>query len=462
MVRLNSATLGCTLLLTASIAGAQNTPDLAKILERLDRLERDNRALTEEVRTLRARLDGVADTATAVPPAAPGTEAARAASDTPAAAPATLEQRLAIQEERSAEMAQTKVEASQKFPIRLTGMALFNAFLNSHQSGGFDYPGVASAPGSHHSGATLRQTIIGLEFRGPQTIWGGTVQGSVYMDFFAGNNQVLRMRTANLEVRWKTRSVAVGLEKPIFNPREPSSLARVGVSPLTAAGNLWLWLPQARVEQDFRFARSTGVRATMGVLQTSEVGPYAGSPFDGPLESTRPALEGRYEFFHNFDDERRIEIAPGFHTSRTHVAGLSVPSNLFSLDWFYNPWSRLEFTGAFYTGQNVAPLGNGYQQGFTIYGRYARAVGSTGGWAQFTLHAAKRIDLHLFSGQQDDDNHELAAGRIGKNLAYGGNLYYRLAPNVLVGLEASQVRTSIIGQGVRINNHYDLAFGYLF
>jgi hypothetical protein len=41
-------------------------------------------------------------------------------------------------------------------------------------------------------------------------------------------------------------------------------------------------------------------------------------------------------------------------------------------------------------------------------------------------------------------------------------VYYRLAGNVLVGLEASQLRTVIIGQGVRINNHYDLAFGYLF
>ena len=47
----------------------------------------------------------------------------------------------------------------------------------------------------------------------------------------------------------------VGLEKPIFNPREPSSLAQVGISPLTGTGNLWLWLPQVRVEQDFAFTR---------------------------------------------------------------------------------------------------------------------------------------------------------------------------------------------------------------
>ena len=48
------------------LAGAQ-TPDVARILERLDRLERENRELSEQVTALRARLDGV--------PAAPSVKA---------------------------------------------------------------------------------------------------------------------------------------------------------------------------------------------------------------------------------------------------------------------------------------------------------------------------------------------------------------------------------------------------
>jgi hypothetical protein len=73
-----------------------------------------------------------------------------------------------------------------------------------------------------------------------------------------------------------------------------------------------------------------------------------------------------------------------------------------------------------------------------------------------------RLDFHLFTGQVDDANHDLAAGGIGKNLLFGGNAYFRVAPNVLMGLEASQLRTMYLGQGVRINNHYDLALAYLF
>ena len=45
-----------------------------------------------------------------------------------------------------------------------------------------------------------------------------------------------------------------------------------------------------------------------------------------------------------------------------------------------------------------------------------------------------------------------------------GNPFWvvRVAPNVLVGLETTQLRTMYIGQGMRINNHYDLALAYLF
>ena len=81
---------------------------------------------------------------------------------------------------------------------------------------------------------------------------------------------------------------------------------------------------------------------------------------------------------------------------------------------------------------------------------------------QLTLHTLPRLDFHFFTGQVDDANHGLGTGLIGKNLLFGGNAYFRVAPNVLMGLEATQLRTVYMGQGVRINNHYDLALAYLF
>src|ERR1700683_5379582 len=114
MVRLNS--LCCLGLLWPALLGAQQTPEINRILERLDKLEQENRALAEQVQQLKSEL-------AASRPNAP-TSAADASA---AAAPASLavDERLAIQESRVEEQAQTKVEASEKFPISLTGMVLF-------------------------------------------------------------------------------------------------------------------------------------------------------------------------------------------------------------------------------------------------------------------------------------------------------------------------------------------------
>jgi|SRR5579871_14500 len=448
--------LPAPLLLTV-LLHAQTSPELTRILQRLDQLEAQNQELLEEIRSLRGELAAVQGATPATPP--PTTEQAQAPT-------APVEQRLDIAEHRIEEQAQSKVESSQKLPIRLTGMALFNSFLDSHQSGGSDYPTFAFAPGPGHAGATVRQTILGLEFRGPQAIWGGTVHGSVYMDFASGSaplSQTMRLRTGSIEIDWASRSVLAGVEKPIFNPREPSSLAQVAVSPLAGAGNLWLWVPQVKFQQDFSLSSQTGLRAATGVMETREVGPYPGGQATGNPEAFRPGWEGRFEFYHKFDDERRLEIAPGFHASTTHFAGVSIPSDLFSLDWFFNPVRPLELTGFYYQGQNVAMLGTGgIRQGFDVDAGQAEPVHSRGGWAQLTVHALPRLDFHLFSGQQDDRNSDLVSGSIAKNLIYGGNLYFRVAPNVLVGWETTQLRTVYLGQGTRINNHYDLALAYLF
>ncbi|SPE37809.1 conserved exported hypothetical protein [Candidatus Sulfopaludibacter sp. SbA3] len=432
-------------------AQSQPPPELKSILDRLDRLEQENRSLAEQVRDLRAQL------------AAARGETVPASGD---ANTPTTEERLDIQQQRIEEQAQTKVEASQKFPIRLTGMALFNTFLDSRQNGGVDYPTVAFPTGPGRAGATFRQTIVGLEFHGPQTFWGGTVRGSVFMDFASGAStlsQTMRLRTGSIELDWKTRNILVGVEKPIFNPREPSSLAQVAVSPLTGVGNLWLWVPQVRLEQDVAFGPRAGLRARMGVVETREVGPYETTQLPPGVEAARPALEGRYELFYNLDSDRRLEIAPGFHTSTTHASGFSIPSNLFSLDWLFIPWRAVEFTGAFFNGENVANLGTGaINEGYAVYKNRAWSIDCLGLWGQFTVHAAPRLDVHAFTGRQNYGVRYLSTGDVSRNAMFGANLFYRIAPNVLLGPEFSQLRSIYIGQGVRINNHYDFALAYLF
>jgi hypothetical protein len=105
----------------------------------------------------------------------------------------------------------------------------------------------------------------------------------------------------------------------------------------------------------------------------------------------------------------------------------------------------------------------GIRQGFVVEGDgLATPVHSIGGWAQLTWLATRRLSFNLFSGQQDDRDRDLFAGRIGKNMKYGANFFYRLAPNVITSFEASQLRTTYISLGDRLYNHYDLSFAYQF
>lgn len=447
--------LAAGLLCAGNLLAQTGSSELRQILERLESMERSNRELTEEVRALRSEL--------AATKSQPGSEAPQKPE---------VEEKLAVLEERTQELAQTKVESGQRFPIRIKGMLLFNTFLNSKQGGGERYPTVAAVNrGNANGGATLVQSVVGFDYQGPEVFAGGKVRASLLMDFYGSTgkplDEALRIRTATMQVDWKTRSFLVGMDKPIFAPREPNSFAQVEVSPLSGAGNLWMWIPQVRFQQDFRWSDMSQVRAQIGIVQTREVPSYVTTssvPEVAAIEAARPGLEGRIEFSHDFGAGRRIELAPGFHFSTSHVAQAAVPSRLVSMDWLVRPGRKFELTGAFYTGENAAHLGNGgIGQGFVVTGpQQVKPLHSQGGWAQLAWLPTERMTFHFFSGRQDERNPELPPGQIGINLAYGANFFYRLAPNVIMSLETSQVRTSYIQMGRRLNNHYDLAFAYIF
>ena len=441
------------------MVSAQDKSDIQQILDRLTRLEQENRALTEEVHQLRQELA----TRTAAP-AAP--EA------TPAPPPATppIDEQVQVNHQRIEEQAQSKVESAQKFPITITGMALFNGYLNGRANNGQQDAFVASPTDSPNSvgGGSLGQSILGLEFQGPRVLGGGQVNGSVYMDFFGGTssslNHLFRIRTGAIRIDWKNTSVMVGQDKPIIAPRDPDSLAEVAISPLTDAGNLWLWQPQMRVEQRFGLGTQSGVVAQLGVYQTSEptLASRGGANYSSLATSARPSLEGRFELWHKFGNSARVEIAPGFHVSTTHVFGYSIPSQLFALDWLIQPAAKVRFTGSFFNGQNAAGLG-GLRQGFTFFNpELIVPVHATGGWGQFSYLATKRLTFNFFGGEEKDRVADLLLGDIHRNFIYAGNAMYRIGPNLLLGLEASQARTFYVLQPHRLLNHYDLAVAYLF
>ncbi len=430
---------------------------LQRVLERLDHLEQQNRQLVQEVTLLRQQVAAAAGVAQA--------QAPEPAGDNQKAPP--LEQRVAVTEARTAEQAQTKVEAAHKYPIQLTGMVLFNAFSNTESRNSYVVNELGLLPNSYASGATMRQTLLGFDFQGPRLPGNGHVNGSLIMDFWSGpsapGSNWLRLRHADISLDWTHRSFTIGQDKPLISPYAPDSLAEVGVPPLSGAGNLWYWLPQARYEERVALGSNSGIRGQLAVLQsggtayeTAESQKYTYS------EPVKPALEGRVAFWHRIDDKRRFEVAPGFHVSSIRSAGASVGSRIASLDWLITPSARLSITGAFFTGQNVAGLGS-LGNGITRSpDGTLRAVHASGGWTQLAFPLTARLTLNIFSGLEHDKSIDLRAANIVHNWSYASNLMYHLNSNLVIGLEGLQMRTRSASGLQGVQNRYDLAFGYLF
>ena len=439
--------------------GSQQNTDsqsvMMQILQRLDALERENHELINEVHSLKQQLD------------ASQAQSAKASSSTgPASSTATVEDRLTVAEHRIAEQAQTKVEASQKFPISLNGMLLFNGFANSGAPEAENANEYGLLSGPVRAGATVRQTLLGFDFQGPALPDGGRINASFMMDFWGGSANPSagwpRIRRADISLDWQNRTFMVGQDKPLISPYQPDSLAEVGIPPLAGAGNLWVWLPQTRYEERVHLGTKNGLTAQAALMQTGENYESVRAPYTSSLEQARPGLEGRLAFWHKFDEVRRFEIGSGFHTSSSHVAGTSVPSHIASLDWRIVPFSKLSFSGTVYTGQNVASLG-ALGNGFTITSNgTVHPVHSSGGWAQVSVPITNRLTINLFGGLEDDRGGYINPYNIVRNLTYASNLMYHLGPNVVLGLEALQMRTRYFSGITEIHNHYDVALGYLF
>src|SRR5580700_3281231 len=92
--------------LVPTLLSAQQKTDLQQILERLDRIEQENKTLTDEVRALRQELAARSAAGdAAIPPSEPQPQGAVSS--------APIEERVQVAEQRISDQAQTKVEASQ-------------------------------------------------------------------------------------------------------------------------------------------------------------------------------------------------------------------------------------------------------------------------------------------------------------------------------------------------------------
>jgi hypothetical protein len=429
----SGALLLCLMLGSRSRAEAQQQPSpetLQRILDRLDSLEKQNETLLKEIHDLRQELSGQAS-------------------------PPVKEQVEAV-EQQTKDLAQTRVSASQRFPVSLTGMFLFDATKSGR---GSSYGGPY---GNSGTGATLRQSIIGLEFYGPHIFGDGQIHGSLSMDFYSGTqDSVLRIRRGVVSFDWRRRSITFGQDKPLIAPLQPTSFARVGIPPLSGAGNLWLWLPQVKYEERIPIGTNTELKAQAAIVQTAENYNAPSSAVEPAIAPARPAAEVRLEYQRSWNDQPRLALGFGAHTSTSHAYGESVPSRVVSADFRYQPKDWLQFSGTLLHGENFANLG-GLGPGLTASEYGVAPVRASAGWIQVALPVTSRLTFDLYAGRQLNAANDLNSNAPLRSLMYAGNILYRVAPNVVLGFEGGRSQVTYLNGNPFSADRYDATVAYLF
>ena len=355
--------------------------------------------------------------------------------------------------------AQAKVQSRLQNPVEISGLILVNGFYNGARFNNDDVPqwvaGVQDTSGLPNSriGGLLRQTRLGITVR-PGHVIGADLTADLQLDFFGGepadaNDRVFtppRIRTADLRLDWPHLGVMVGQDKPLVSPQLPVSFAASGYPEFAGSGNLWAWIPQARVTVEAGSGVRVGLQAAaLDPLQETDANLSGSAPTDIGEKSGRPAVEGRlYVAWGGEDDESTI----GFGAHRAWLATTgsgTLASQALTAD-FRVVVGPVSLTGEAFTGQALGGLGDG-GIGQDI-GPQGQPIRTRGGWAQLDIRPTFAWEFGGGYGRDAPTGTDLltasgavAAGARLRNVTFEGHLHWRPGGGLLLGAEFRRFQT---------------------
>jgi uncharacterized coiled-coil protein SlyX len=478
---------------------------LAATQQQIEQSQRQMQQLQQQLLDLRrqmTRAGAVSSAATSTPyseqSSAPNaTTGSISTAATPETSDSAMEERMQVLEAAVKLHDQTKVESSSKYPVRLTGLILFNGFFNKGVPDNVDLPAFAlratSTSGNGDLGAGLRQTILGIAGDGPR-IAGARTSANVNVDFFSSLSYtsygtsagVVRMRTASIDFDWTKDSVEVGMVAPLISPLSPTSFATVAEPSLAGAGNLWTWAPQLRYAHRFPLRDKDHLQFEFGLWDSPSTGYNASQLFRAasPAElAEQPAYETRISYA--AAGEQGLQLGVGGYYSRQAYpgyAGYSGTENLDSwagtADWRLPIAHHFEISGEGYRGRSIGGLGGGvYKDAVTgtdpVSGdSVLHPLNAIGGWTQFKTRFGSSLETNLSIGQDDGfagDFHAVvlspsatAVQLRARNRMVVGNLIFRPKTYIILSPEYRRVWTWPINGPAGTLNVYTFSVGYQF
>lgn len=420
-------------------------------------MQQELAAMRQELARLRAEVDALKAQVGAKAPAAPGAEATQAA-------PASV----SMLQTQVQDLAQVKVESASRLPVKLFGTIVSNTFFNNDEANWLENPnlvnrfaGVNGKRGSFSS--TLRQSRIGVSVDGAKVGENTRASGTLVMDFFGGapafkTGQVMglpRLLVAFARLESDRTALEVGQDHMMLAPRDPTSIAALSFPDLFRSGNLYLRVPQARVER-----KVGGAVTVMGGIVAPIAGDFSEDfytfvpPALSGERSRMPAFQGRLVAQSGNEDEGR-EVAFGVsgHFGRERNGTTLDDSWAAAVD-FNAQGSRFGVAGEFFTGENIDQFG----------GSLGQEAKSTGGWAEARVKLTTRLSINGgfgFDKLPDNDDTLVFVPRR-ENRSVFSNVIFKLTPEVATSVEYKWLSTLFQADERHENHHINWVFSYSF
>jgi hypothetical protein len=459
----------------------QQVDKLAAMLAREESALKESQARIDELRrqvaALQANLPGARNDA---PEVSAEQEAGEAAGRLESQV-STLREQQELQQSEIATHEQAKVESASKFPVKLTGLILMNGFFNSIGVDSIETPSVALG-GSGTTGFSLRQTVLGLDARGPH-VFGAASSGDVRADFFGSastssyaSGGIARLRTAHAELDWDAGRAFVALDRPIVNPNTPTSLTAFALPGLAWSGNLWNWIPQLGGEYGAGAERSRFVfqAAVADVPNPPQLnGTVTATPNASQAEqSRRPGSEARVGYGYG---EKATGLQVGLGGYYSPHRGDDYHFDAWAATFDYRiPLTRFfELSGNVYRGAALGGLGAGTFKDYVwrrVDDSY-HALDDAGGWGQLKARLGERFELNQAYGIDSAFAGEvrpyISAGTgwyqsLTRNATLTSNFIYSPTAYTLFSFEYRRIDSGLAAGASSKADVYGAAAGYRF
>jgi uncharacterized coiled-coil protein SlyX len=472
------------------------TDAMAATQAELEQSQRQLNEMQQQLKALQQQL-GHNSPATAAPAITGPTTADSAATAAQLqSAVEEIREQQAMHESQIATQEQAKVESGSKYPVKITGLLLMNSFVNTGAVDIGATPALA-LPGPGSSGASVRQTILGFDARGPH-LFGASSYGNLRVDFdgaaqgsagtttyagpYSANAGLLRLRTAHAGLEWAHTEAYFSLDHPIFNPDTPTSLTAIAEPGLAWSGNLWTWNPQFGVKQKVPLSQRSDVELEAALIDVGDAPltpVITGSSTSAAEQSRWPGVEAHLAMAGtglNAESGNHFGLGGYFSPHRLFM-GKEFDSWAATVDTRLLLPARLELSGNIYRGLALGGLGAGALKDFVYRtdpdtgAYYVRPLDDVGGWAQLKEKINERVELNGAFGLDEGFGGEVrrysvATGSMYQNLArnqtFTGNVIYKPSASLLFSLEYRRLESFAELGSAAASNVIGLGAGFKF